>query len=83
MKGKLRTAGWSIVFLALSFLSLSWGTVEITPGEALVYTWQAVLGVESGSISSDAVQYLRLPHLSLLLLWDGDLLFAGQSCRRS
>lgn len=33
MKGKLRTAGWSIVFLALSFLSLSWGTVEITPGK--------------------------------------------------
>ena len=65
MKGKLRTAGWSIVFLALSFLSLSWGTVEITPGEALVYTWQAVLGVESGSISSDAVQYLRLPHFVL------------------
>ena len=65
MKGKLRTAGWSIVFLALSFLSLSWGTVEITPGEALVYTWQAVLGVESGSISSDVVQYLRLPHFVL------------------
>lgn len=65
MKGKLRTAGWSIVFLALSFLSLSWGTVEITPGEALVYTWQAVLGVESGSISSDVVQYLRLPHFIL------------------
>ena len=65
MKGKLRTAGWSIVFLALSFLSLSWGTVEITPREALVYTWQAVLGVESGSISSDVVQYLRLPHFVL------------------
>ena len=65
MKGKLRTAGWSIVFLALSFLLLSWGTVEITPGEALVYTWQAVLGVESGSISSDVVQYLRLPHFIL------------------
>ena len=51
MKGKLRTAGWSIVFLVLSFLSLSWGTVEITPKEALVYTWQAVLGVESGSVT--------------------------------
>ena len=65
MKGKLRTAGWSIVFLVLSFLSLSWGIVEITPKEALVYTWQAVLGMESGSISSDVVQYLRLPHFIL------------------
>ena len=65
MKGKLRTAGWSIVFLVLSFLSLSWGIVEITPMEALVYTWQAVLGMESGSISSDVVQYLRLPHFIL------------------
>lgn len=65
MKGGIRTAGWSIVFLVLSFLSLSWGTVEITPKEALVYTWQAVIGMESGNISSDVIQYLRLPHFIL------------------
>lgn len=46
-------------------LSLSWGTVEITPKEALVYTWQAVIGMESGNISSDVIQYLRLPHFIL------------------
>lgn len=62
MKGGIRTAGWAGVFLVLSLLSLSWGTIEVTPQETLCYIWQAISGMESGSISSDAVRYLRLPH---------------------
>ncbi len=78
MKKSVGFAMMAILFLAASFLTLSWGIVPATPGEAALAVWQMVTDSgETGSAVTDVVKYIRLPHFILAFLAGSGLALCG------
>lgn len=78
MKATVRTILLTTTLVCITFLTMGWGPIWLTPAETI----QALYGVlmnpgSTGNIARDAVQFIRLPHLVSSFLLGAGLAVCG------
>ena len=77
MLNRYKTISGAVVFIFLSLLSLSWGTVPVSIAETAQAVITFLAGHGTDSIGADAVVYIRLPHFVLSFLIGCGLALCG------